>query len=50
MKDKTEASSTAEVIKEALRLYEFVINEHDKGNVFCLRSKDGTAEEIRIFL
>lgn len=37
LKDTTEASSYADVIKEALRLYEFLIEEDDKGSEFVIR-------------
>ena len=40
MKEKTEAASAAEVIKQALRLYEFVISEHDKGKTFFCERRE----------
>jgi len=40
IKDTTEASSYADVIKEALRLYEFMIQEDDKGGEFVIRRGD----------
>lgn len=37
----TEASSYAEVIKNALRLYEALIQEVEAGNVILIKNKDG---------
>lgn len=42
LKDKTEATSYAEVIKNALRLYEGLIDEAERGNQLCIKSKDGS--------
>ena len=50
LKEKTEANTTAQVIKSALRLYEYVIEESLKGNGFCLRKTDGKIEDLKIFL
>jgi len=41
LKDKTEAASYAEVIKNALRLYEALIAEAEAGNNVCIRHADG---------
>jgi len=50
LKDKTEAASYAEVIKNALRLYEALINEADQGNEFLVRDKEGNTVPYRLFL
>ena len=38
--DVTEASSSAEVIKNALKLYELLVNEAEEGSEFQIR-RDG---------
>jgi metal-responsive CopG/Arc/MetJ family transcriptional regulator len=49
LKAKTEASSHAEVIKNALRLYEAIIAEADAGNQFLIQQADGRIKEYAIF-
>lgn len=49
LKTKTEASSYAEVIKNALRLYDAVVAENEAGNAFMVRSANGTMKEYVIF-
>jgi hypothetical protein len=44
----TEASSYTEVVKNALRLYEALVDEAEKGNEFLLKSGDDVAP-FRIF-
>lgn len=48
LKDKTEATSYAEVVKNSLRLYEDIIKKQDEGYTFLLK-KDGKEVEYRIF-
>jgi Arc/MetJ-type ribon-helix-helix transcriptional regulator len=50
LKDKTEAASYAEVIRNALRLYESLIGEAERGTEFAVRAADGTITPYRIFL
>jgi hypothetical protein len=50
LKLKTEASSYAEVLKNALRLYEALIEETEKGNEFLIRNADGVITPYRMFL
>ena len=50
LKVKTEASSYAEVVKNALRLYEALIEEDEAGKQFLTRDKDGVVAPIRLFL
>jgi hypothetical protein len=50
LKDKTEAASYAEVLRNALRLYEALIAEAERGNELSLRSADGTLTPYRIFV
>lgn len=49
LKADTEASSYAEVVKNALRLYEAVVHEASQGNTFCVRTKDGETKEFLVF-
>lgn len=49
LKAKTEASSYADVIKNALRLYEAVIAETEAGNSFMVKKPDGQTKEYLIF-
>ena len=50
LKDKTEAASYAEVIRNALRLFEALVEEHEKGAEFSLRRADGEAVQYKIFV
>ncbi len=49
LRTKTEASSYAEVIKNALRLYEAVISESERGNTFLVREPSGQTKEYVVF-
>lgn len=49
LKDKTEASSYAEVTKNAFKLYERLIELAESGNAFLVRDKAGKIKEIEIF-
>ena len=50
LKDRTEAASYAEVIRNALRLYEALVEEHAKGAEFSLKRPDGETLQYRIFV
>lgn len=50
LKEKMEASTYAEVIKAALKLYDGLITEVDRGSEFLIRDKDGRVSEFRMFL
>jgi hypothetical protein len=50
LKAKTEASSYAEVVKNALRLYEALIEEEESGKQFLTRDKNGVVVPLRLFL
>jgi hypothetical protein len=47
--EKTEASSYAEVFRNALRLYDALIEEADKGNEFLVRDSEGNLTTYRMF-
>jgi hypothetical protein len=49
LKRKTEASSYAEVIKNALRLYDAIITEAEAGSSFLIRDAAGQNKEYVIF-
>ena len=48
LRDKTEASSYAEVMKNALRLYEALIVETENGNELCIKKSDGKEVSYRM--
>jgi len=50
LKRKTEAASYAEVVKNALRLYEALIEDTDAGKQFLVRDADGSVSPYRLFL
>lgn len=50
LKRKTEAASYAEVVKNALRLYEALIEETDAGKQFLVRDAAGVVSPYRLFL
>ena len=50
LKTKTEASSYAEVVKNALRLYEALIEETESGKQFLIRDENGVVSPFRMFL
>jgi Arc/MetJ-type ribon-helix-helix transcriptional regulator len=49
LKSKTEATSYSEVVKNALRLYEAIIQESEAGNSFLVRTPDGCEKQYLIF-
>jgi hypothetical protein len=50
LKDRTEAASYAEVIRNALRLFEALVDEHEKGAEFSLKRADGSTVAYKIFV
>ena len=50
LKDRTEAASYAEVIRNALRLFEALGEEHEKVAEFSLRRPDGETVQYKIFV
>ncbi|HAH09921.1 MAG TPA: hypothetical protein DCL54_00505 [Alphaproteobacteria bacterium] len=50
LKDKTEAASYAEVIRNALRVFEALSAEHEQGSEFQVRRKDGTVVSYQVFV
>ena len=50
LKEKTEAASYAEVIRSALRLFEALVEEHERGSEFALKRANGEMMTYRIFV
>ncbi len=50
LKAKTEASPSADVVQNALRLYEALIEETESGKQFLVRDNDGVVSTFRLFL
>jgi hypothetical protein len=50
LKERTEAASYAEVIRNALRLFEALVDEHEKGAEFSLKRPDGETIAYKIFV
>jgi len=48
--DVTEASTYAEVMKNALRMYEAVIDEVENGKEVMIKEKDGNIVPFHIFV
>ncbi len=48
LRERTEAASYAEVMKNALRLYEALIKEAESGNQVCIKSNDGSETSYRM--
>lgn len=49
LKEKTEATSYAEVIKNALRLYEFIVDAEREGCAVLAQRPDGRTRALQIF-
>jgi hypothetical protein len=50
LKEKTEATTYAEVMKNALRLYEAVLQQHDAGRRMYMKGEDGALVEFVMFV
>lgn len=50
LKDKTEAASYAEVIRNALRVFEALVQEHEQGAEFQLKRPNGETVAYKIFI
>jgi Arc/MetJ-type ribon-helix-helix transcriptional regulator len=50
MKDAAELSSYTDVVRQSLRLYEWVAEEAMKGNTFFVRKPDGTDQPVNPFM
>jgi hypothetical protein len=50
LKERTEAASYAEVIRNSLRLLEALLDEHEKGGELQLKRADGETVAYKIFV
>ena len=50
LKDRTEAASYAEVIRNALRLFEALVQEHEAGAEFSLKRANGETVAYKVFM
>jgi len=50
LKEKSEAASYAEVIRNALRVFEALVDEHEKGAEFQLKRTNGETVAYKIFV
>ena len=50
LKDRIEAASYAEVIRNALRVFEALVEEHEKGSEFSPKRADGEIVQYKIFV
>jgi len=50
LKEKIEAASYAEVIRNALRVFEALVQEHEAGAEFSLKRPNGEVVAYRIFV
>jgi hypothetical protein len=50
LKEKTEAASYAEVIRNALKLYDGLITEAESGATFMVRGANGEISPFKMFL
>ncbi len=50
LKERTEAASYAEVIRNALRLLEVIAGEQEKGAEFAIRQPSGEFVAYRLFM
>ena len=50
LKDKTEATSYAEVTKNAYRLYDMIIEMQESGRSLMVKEPNGEIRELQIFV
>jgi hypothetical protein len=46
---RTEATSYTDVLRNALRIYEAIVEETEQGNEVCIRARDGHLRSYRFF-
>ncbi len=49
IRDTTDSSTTAEAIRLALRIADFVVEQACEGNKIVIRKPDGTESEVKLF-
>lgn len=50
LKERTEAASYAVIIRDAIRLYEWMLGEIAAGKEFAIKEPDGTFRVVQIFV
>jgi len=50
LKDRMEAASYAEVIRNSLRVLEALVDEYEQGSEFSVKRKDGQIQAYKIFV
>lgn len=50
LRERVEATSTSEVVRDALRLYEYIIGESEKGAEFFVKRPNEETSKLEIFL
>ncbi len=50
LKDRIEAASYAEVIRNSLRVLEALVDEYEQGSEFSVKRKDGQIQAYKIFV
>ena len=50
LKDRMEAASYAEVIRNSLRVLEALVDEYEQGSEFSVKRKDGQSQAYKIFV
>jgi len=50
LKQSVDASSYAEVVRDAIRVYEWFLEQRKDGNRFLLLKKDGRLKEVELIL
>ena len=50
LKDRMEAASYAEVIRNSLRVLEALVDEYEQGSEFSVKRKDGQTQAYKIFV
>jgi hypothetical protein len=50
LKEKTEATSYAEVTKNAYKLYERLIALAESGQRLCVKDRNGVVREVEVFV
>lgn len=50
IRERTDASSNAEVVRNALRLYDYVIEQTESGSMLCIKTQDDKIIECKLFI
>ncbi|MGL4234687.1 hypothetical protein [Tabrizicola sp.] len=50
LKASTDASSYSVIMKDAIRIFEFLVIEQEAGSRFFIEDKDGEKRQIQLFI